>query len=286
MSGPCNVFVVPFTGSLQVFMLFEPLLLVDWESFPPGQEGTWAIPAWLSFPALVPFLQTNHDGPQAFRELASHPSKSFNDGIVSHLFSHQGSCVLQECRVIQQWYFLQFFSHSSGLCVLQDCGIDDALQGCLLQARVGGCVDDLPRVRVCRQGNEYIINGLKWWTSGAMDPRCKICIFMGKTDPEAAIHKQQSMILVPMDTPGVRIVRPLDVFGYDDAPHGHAEVSFTVRTPTLSRSISAAPQQHFSPQTLLGFPLMPLVFMDAASHVLTLVWNPVWTQVLAWFCAH
>ncbi len=83
-----------------------------------------------------------------------------------------------------------------------------------------------------RQGDEYVINGRKWWTSGAGDPRCKIAIFMGKTDPNAQTHKQQSMILVPMDAPGVRIERMLHVFGYDDAPHGHAEVTFTdVRVP-------------------------------------------------------
>ena len=78
----------------------------------------------------------------------------------------------------------------------------------------------------------YIINGRKWWTSGAMDPRCKIAILMGKTDPDAEKHKQQSMILVPMDTPGVTVERALTVFGYDDAPHGHAEVTFdNVRVP-------------------------------------------------------
>ncbi len=83
-----------------------------------------------------------------------------------------------------------------------------------------------------RSGDEYVVDGRKWWTSGAGDPRCKICIFMGKTDPEAPRHRQHSMILVPMDTPGVRIERMLTVFGYDDAPHGHAEVSFEgVRVP-------------------------------------------------------
>jgi acyl-CoA dehydrogenase len=83
-----------------------------------------------------------------------------------------------------------------------------------------------------REGNEYVINGRKWWSSGAGDPRCKIAIFMGKTDPTAAKHKQQSMILVPMDTPGVKILRLLTVFGYDHAPHGHAEVEYTnVRVP-------------------------------------------------------
>jgi acyl-CoA dehydrogenase len=80
---------------------------------------------------------------------------------------------------------------------------------------------------IVQSGNEYVINGRKWWASGAGDPRCKIAIFMGKTDPTAATHKQQSMILVPMDTRGVKIERLLNVFGYDHAPHGHGEVSFT-----------------------------------------------------------
>ena len=77
-----------------------------------------------------------------------------------------------------------------------------------------------------RKGNEYIINARKWWTSGALDPRCKIMIFMGKTDPKAEKYRQQSMILVPIDTPGVKVLRHLTVFGYDHAPHGHAEVDF------------------------------------------------------------
>jgi acyl-CoA dehydrogenase len=80
--------------------------------------------------------------------------------------------------------------------------------------------------RIRRDGDHYVIDGRKWWTSGAMDPRCAIAIVMGKTDPTASKHLQQSMILVPMNTPGVDVVRPLTVFGYDDAPHGHAEVVF------------------------------------------------------------
>lgn len=85
---------------------------------------------------------------------------------------------------------------------------------------------------IVRDGDHYAINGLKWWSSGAGDPRCKIAIFMGKTDPTAPLHKQQSMILVPMDAPGVKIQRMLTVFGYDHAPHGHGEVSFgNVRVP-------------------------------------------------------
>jgi acyl-CoA dehydrogenase len=88
---------------------------------------------------------------------------------------------------------------------------------------------------IVRSGDEYIINGRKWWSSGAGDPRCKIAILMGKSDPAAAPHKQQSMILVPLDAPGVRIVRMLKVFGYDHAPHGHAEIQFeNVRVPAAN----------------------------------------------------
>ena len=79
---------------------------------------------------------------------------------------------------------------------------------------------------IVRDGDHYVINARKWWTSGAMDPRCKIMIFMGKSDPNAEKYKQQSMILVPIDTKGVKVLRHLPVFGYDDAPHGHAEVEF------------------------------------------------------------
>ena len=85
---------------------------------------------------------------------------------------------------------------------------------------------------IVRDGDHYVINGRKWWSSGAGDPRCKISIFMGKTDLSAPKHKQQSMILVPMDTPGIKIERMLKVFGYDHAPHGHGEVTFKdVRVP-------------------------------------------------------
>ena len=79
---------------------------------------------------------------------------------------------------------------------------------------------------IAKNGDHYVINAKKWWTSGAMDPRCKIMIFMGKTDPSADKYKQQSMILVPFNTPGVKVLRHLPVFGYDHAPHGHAEVEF------------------------------------------------------------
>jgi len=86
--------------------------------------------------------------------------------------------------------------------------------------------------RIVADGDDYVINGRKWWTTGAGSSRCKILIFMGKTDPEAEPFRQQSMILVPIDTPGVQVVRPLSVFGYQHAPHGHMEVAFeNVRVP-------------------------------------------------------
>src|SRR6202140_5481152 len=88
---------------------------------------------------------------------------------------------------------------------------------------------------IVRAGDHYVINGRKWWTSGAGDPRCEILIFMGKTDPTAALHSQQSMILVPIKTAGITVKRQLSVFGYDDAPHGHSEIEFTdVRVPAAN----------------------------------------------------
>jgi acyl-CoA dehydrogenase len=86
-----------------------------------------------------------------------------------------------------------------------------------------------------RDGDSYVINGRKWWSSGAGDPRCKLLIFMGKTDVDAPKHRQQSMVLVPRDTPGVNVKRMLSVYGYDHAPHGHAEIEFTnVRVPATN----------------------------------------------------
>jgi acyl-CoA dehydrogenase len=88
------------------------------------------------------------------------------------------------------------------------------------------------RASIVRDGEDYVINGRKWYISGAGDPRCRIAIFMGKTNPDGPRHQQQSMILVPMDTPGITIRRMLPVFGYDDAPHGHAEITYeNVRVP-------------------------------------------------------
>src|SRR6185312_15828883 len=91
------------------------------------------------------------------------------------------------------------------------------------------------QTEIRRDGEDYVINGRKWWSTGAVDERCKLAIVMGRTDPSAPRHKQQSMVLVPMDTPGLTVERPLLVFGYDDAPHGHAEISFKdVRVPAAN----------------------------------------------------
>jgi acyl-CoA dehydrogenase len=88
------------------------------------------------------------------------------------------------------------------------------------------------RTSIVRDGDHYVINGRKWWSSGAMDPRCQIFILMGKTNPEGPRHQQQSMVLIPRDTPGVKVLRALTIFGADDAPHGHAETTFeNVRVP-------------------------------------------------------
>jgi acyl-CoA dehydrogenase len=108
------------------------------------------------------------------------------------------------------------------------------IRSCFAMTEPGVASSDATNISasIVRDGNEYVINGRKWWSSGAGDPRCKIAIFMGKTDPTAPPHKQQSMVLVPLDSPGVKIERLLTVYGYDHAPHGHGEISFvSVRIP-------------------------------------------------------
>jgi acyl-CoA dehydrogenase len=103
---------------------------------------------------------------------------------------------------------------------------------CMTEPQVASSDARNIEARIVRDGDEYVINGRKWWSSGAGDPRCQIFIFMGKTDPDGTPYKQQSMILVPRDTPGVTIERMLPVFGYDSAPHGHGEILFKdVRVP-------------------------------------------------------
>ena len=111
---------------------------------------------------------------------------------------------------------------------------DGAIRSCFAMTEPDVASSDATNIRasIARDGEHYIVNGRKWWSSGAPDPRCRIFIFMGKTSPDAARHAQQSMILIPRDAPGVTVLRPLTVFGYDDAPHGHGEVLFeNVRVP-------------------------------------------------------
>ena len=103
---------------------------------------------------------------------------------------------------------------------------------CMTEPEVASSDATNIQARIERDGDEYVVNGRKWWSTGAGNRRCKISILMGKTDPEAKRHEQQSMILIPLDTPGVEIERTLSVFGYDEAPHGHAEILFDdVRVP-------------------------------------------------------
>jgi len=112
--------------------------------------------------------------------------------------------------------------------------LDGRIRSCFAMTEPDVASSDATNIRstIARDGGDYVLNGRKWWISGAGDPRCKIAIVMGLSNPGAAAHERQSMILVPMDTTGVAIKRMLTVFGYDDAPHGHAEITFeNVRVP-------------------------------------------------------
>ena len=115
--------------------------------------------------------------------------------------------------------------------------LDGEIRSCFSMTEPDVASSDATNIRtsIVRDGDEYVINGRKWWSTGAGDPRCRVAIVMGRTNPDAERHKQQSMILVPLDTPGVRVLRTLTVFGYDHAPHGHGEIEFrAVRVPAAN----------------------------------------------------
>jgi acyl-CoA dehydrogenase len=106
--------------------------------------------------------------------------------------------------------------------------LDGNIRSCFAMTEPGVASSDATNIcsRIEKRGDKYILNGRKWWISGALNPRCELVIFMGKTNPDAPAHRQQSMVLVPLRSPGVTVRRMLSVFGYDDAPHGHAEIMF------------------------------------------------------------
>ena len=186
--------------------------------------------------AYSPKVQELRERVSAFMEAHVYPAEAVFERQVAEGDRWQPTAIMEELKAKAKaeglWnLFLPESEYGAGLANHEYAPLAEIMGRSLIGPEPFNCAaPDTGNMEV--QGDDWVINGRKWWTSGACDPRCKILIFMGLTNPDAPRHQQHSMILVPVDTPGVKILRPLPVFGYDDAPHGHAEVLFeNVRVP-------------------------------------------------------